>query len=105
MVTFEFSAEIFNVPRGCELSNLTSLKVQVPFCNIAAEQDPFRENLIDPLSSGMLNLSVGVKVVPFCACVLGQTGKNIKTMMRKAVSPVRTILMIVDLKVSLFLLT
>ena len=102
MVMFEFSAEIFNVPRGCELLSLKSLKLHVPFSNVAAEQDPFRENLIDPLSSGMLNLSVGVKVVPLCACVLGQTGKNIKTMMRKAVSPVRTILMIVALKVSLF---
>ncbi len=74
----------------------------MPFSNVAAEQDPFTENLIDPLSSGMLNLSWGVKVAPVCACVLGQAGKNIKTMMRTAASPVKTILLIVTFKVSLY---
>ena len=50
----------------------------------------------------MLNLSAGVKVALVCACVLGQTGKNIKAMMRTAASTVRTILMLVALKVSLY---
>jgi L,D-peptidoglycan transpeptidase YkuD (ErfK/YbiS/YcfS/YnhG family) len=74
----------------------------VPFSNVAAEQDPFTENLIDPLSSGMLNLSWGVKVAPVCACVLGQAGKSIKTMMRTVASPVKTILLMVTFKVSLY---
>ena len=60
---FEFSVETLRFPSGCEPLSLKSLKLQVPFCSVALEQEPFTENLMAPLSSGIVNLSAGVKVV------------------------------------------
>ena len=90
--------EILRVPSGWELFSLRFLKVQVPFSNVAAEQDPFTEKLIDPLSSGMLNLSADVKVVLVWACASVNIGKNSKTMTRTIESAVKAFLVLFAIK-------
>lgn len=85
----ELSTETFRLPRDWELLSVKSLKVQVSFSKVAAEQEPFTAKFMVPLSSGMLNLSEGVKVVFVWACELGQKYANTETMITTA-SPVRT---------------
>ena len=68
MVMLEFSAETLRLPRGREMLNLKSLKAQVSFSNFADEKEPLKAKLMVPLSSGMLNLSEGVKNWRVCAC-------------------------------------
>ena len=70
--------------------NLKSLKIQVLFSNLASEQEPLTAKLTVPLSSGMMNLSDGVKVWRVWACEFGQKNENTKTMMIATVIPVRT---------------
>ena len=53
---------------------------------------PFTMKRIDPLSSGMPNLSLEVKVVSVCASVLECIGKNVKVIMRTIASPGRIVL-------------
>jgi hypothetical protein len=59
----EFIALTVRFPRGSELFRLRFIKVQVSFTNVTDEQEPFATKLIEPLNTGVLNLSSGVKIV------------------------------------------
>lgn len=67
--------------------NLKSLKTQVAFSNFAVEQEPLKAKFMVPLSSGMLNLSNGVKNWGAWACEEGQKQENTKATMITALSP------------------
>ena len=58
---------------------------------------PFTAKLMAPLYEGILNLTVGLKVMSVCACVLGQVQGKIKTMTIMAI-PVETFLRLIVTK-------
>jgi len=88
------------LPNGWELFKLKSLKAQVPFSSFADEKEPFKAKLIEPLSSGMMNLSWGVKVLPFCAFTSAHRIGKTRTIIIAAASPIRAGLLVVTFKVS-----
>jgi hypothetical protein len=98
----EFSAETLRFPKDREFMSLRSLKLQVSFFSVAEEHEPLTAKLIEPLSCGMLNLVAGVKVVKLSAIVPEQTKGKTRATIMAATSPVRTALLLVALKVSLY---
>jgi hypothetical protein len=90
MVMFEFSMDTLRLPSGREMLNLKSLKYHVLFSNVADEQEPLKAKLMIPLSSGMLNLSEGVKNWRVCACVKELKHENTNATIITTISPDRT---------------
>jgi hypothetical protein len=63
IVMLEFSTLMVRFPEDCELLSLRFVKTQLWFTKDAEVKEPFKAKLIVLLSSGMLNLSEGMKVV------------------------------------------